>query len=695
METIGALFCLMIMFYMAVNKLTEKIKYLLVMYGICAALFVMDACAYIFRGNTDALSLFMTRFCNNGVFLLNVLLSVIFLHYVKDIIRSYGIAIPGMPYKISLCFYLLTGVCVVINFFNRWMFGFDESNYYHRNTGWYVYSLLFVLGTAALMYILFSIRTQLDAGLFISLILYVLVPFVAIIFQMFIYGISISNIGLAATLTLLFFFYLRRQEKAKKKLKISSILERNMISTILMFTLMIICMSTSIITCIAHMQKIAHENSIKDRQNVAQLVRSDIENSFLAFLTASQMITGDCRVIELLQQTSRETAADDEEYMSRYLSCIKEEFGYQMVFVVSEKSGAYYTYDGISKYIDVVNDPHDIWYRNFKDSSKDYLLDVDTDEANGGKLTVFVNRAIYDQKGTFLGVGGVGVDIAELQKMIADYELAYNLRINLINYDGLVQINSDSIHIEKDYLDNSYLSELTGEEFLYDEQPDFCRMSCYMESLDWYLIIDDYQPDKISVQRIVFPSMGIFIIGILAMGVVFSMITRREYINSEKLLEKTIISLTDELTGLNNRRAYVESLAEIDENELHDSIVLVMMDVNGLKVINDSIGHDAGDELLIGAAECIREAFGHLGDVFRIGGDEFTAILNCSKDEAKAAADILDITAGSWKGKMVDGISISKGIVYGYEHPEMTLNEIEDLADKLMYEDKAVYYRNK
>lgn len=55
----------------------------------------------------------------------------------------------------------------------------------------------------------------------------------------------------------------------------------------------------------------------------------------------------------------------------------------------------------------------------------------------------------------------------------------------------------------------------------------------------------------------------------------------------------------------------MESLDKIDENPSCDSIVLVMMDVNGLKEINDNIGHEAGDELLIGEAECIRQAFGH------------------------------------------------------------------------------------
>lgn len=249
---------------MAVNKLTKKIKYLLVMYGICTALFAMDACAYIFRGN-----------------------------YVKSVIRSYGITISALLYKVTLLLYLLTGVCILINFLNGWMFGFDENNYYHRNAGWYVYSLLFILGTAVLMYLLFSIRTQLDTGLFISLVLYMLVPFIAIIFQILFYGISISNIGLAVTLTLFFIFYLKQQAEEKQKFKIYYAKERNMIISMLMLTLMIICMSTSIVTCVAHMQKIAHENSIKDSQNMAHLVRSDIENSFLAFLTSAEMISSD------------------------------------------------------------------------------------------------------------------------------------------------------------------------------------------------------------------------------------------------------------------------------------------------------------------------------------------------------------------------------------------------------------------
>ena len=51
-----------------------------------------------------------------------------------------------------------------------------------------------------------------------------------------------------------------------------------------------------------------------------------------------------------------------------------------MVFVVSDKTRAYYTYNGISRYLDVENDSHDIWYKDYLDSGKRYIVNVDTDE---------------------------------------------------------------------------------------------------------------------------------------------------------------------------------------------------------------------------------------------------------------------------------------------------------------------------
>lgn len=693
MEVIGALFCLITLFILAVNKMTQKTKYLMVMFGLSMALFLFDACAYIFRGNTDWLSIIMTRVSNNGLFVLNICLTVTFVGYFYNALSLNGINLSGIYSKISIFFFISAGACLIINCFTNWMFYFDDDNYYHRGIGWYIYTVFLTIGILVVVYATILIRKKIARRFFTVLLLYEFAPFIAIIIQIFIYGISIANIGITVCLTILLLFNIRQESEKKKMSGINDTKEKTMYVTIFMLILMVICMSASIISCVANIQKVATENAEKDNRNIAHLVQSDIENTFLPYLTVTQMVASDNNLCEILKNTTRETAKDSEKQISDYLRSVKDEFGYQMVFLASDKSNAYYTYNGILKYLDVEKDSHDIWYKEFKESKRKYAINIDTDEANNGALTIFFNREIVDDDGNFLGVGGVGISVTKLQSLLRHYEKEYNLDINLINYNGLVQINSNRSHIEKEYLDNSYLSSVPEKKFVYKKMDNFYRMTYYMDSLDWYLVIDDYQMDKSSAQRIVLPCLAIFMVGLLVMGVAFTFISKKERISSEKLMERIRISLTDELTGLQNRRAYAECVGKISEKKLHDNTVIIMMDVNGLKTVNDEIGHDAGDELLKGSAECMLSAFGKLGNVFRLGGDEFMAVLECSGKEAREAAAVLDEVTASWEGKEINEISISKGVVVGSEHPDMSLNEIEEFADKLMYEDKDAYYK--
>ncbi len=88
-------------------------------------------------------------------------------------------------------------------------------------------------------------------------------------------------------------------------------------------------------------------------------------------------------------------------------------------------------------------------------------------------------------------------------------------------------------------------------------------------------------------------------------------------------------AMTDSLTGLRNRASFDQFLGEIAKSpENYASTVLVMLDLNGLKSVNDTHGHAAGDELIISAARCISETIGKDAYCFRIGGDEFTVILH-------------------------------------------------------------------
>ena len=88
----------------------------------------------------------------------------------------------------------------------------------------------------------------------------------------------------------------------------------------------------------------------------------------------------------------------------------------------------------------------------------------------------------------------------------------------------------------------------------------------------------------------------------------------------------------DFLTGLHNRLAYEQKLVQCESLVTEDvSVTIVMFDVNNLKTINDTMGHKQGDNYIINTAKVISELVGNLGETYRIGGDEFAAILTGRK----------------------------------------------------------------
>jgi len=158
----------------------------------------------------------------------------------------------------------------------------------------------------------------------------------------------------------------------------------------------------------------------------------------------------------------------------------------------------------------------------------------------------------------------------------------------------------------------------------------------------------------------------------------------------EDLINK---SRTDELTGLLNRRAYEEDIYEKNKIPEKDDFVLVSLDVNGLKTVNDNLGHAAGDELLIGAGQCMKKSFAPYGNLYRTGGDEFIAILFCDNEKLKEILAAFEETMSRWRGKLIDSISISYGYVSKTEKPDLSVRELGIISDRRMYEAKAEYYR--
>lgn len=170
-----------------------------------------------------------------------------------------------------------------------------------------------------------------------------------------------------------------------------------------------------------------------------------------------------------------------------------------------------------------------------------------------------------------------------------------------------------------------------------------------------------------------------------------------QIIDEEKRREQELFmkSNSDELTGLLNRRSYMEKIQELEEGPKREDLVYVSMDVNGLKQINDNLGHVAGDELIRGAANCMKNCFKELGSIYRVGGDEFVAILEATPEQLKAVQSEFEKSADEWSGHLVDKLSVSCGYVEQRENMELSIIEVIKLADSRMYNSKAMYYKRK
>ena len=159
----------------------------------------------------------------------------------------------------------------------------------------------------------------------------------------------------------------------------------------------------------------------------------------------------------------------------------------------------------------------------------------------------------------------------------------------------------------------------------------------------------------------------------------------------DSLSSQKKLILTDAVTGLYSRYSYNEDLELYRKmDRLPDDLAVFSIDVNGLKTSNDTLGHDAGDELIIASARCIQHVLGAYGKCYRTGGDEFVAICRMNSYEINEALRNLNKAQKKWHGYLNDSLSLSAGHC---SNPDNTIDEMITKADRDMYKHKEEYYR--
>ena len=158
----------------------------------------------------------------------------------------------------------------------------------------------------------------------------------------------------------------------------------------------------------------------------------------------------------------------------------------------------------------------------------------------------------------------------------------------------------------------------------------------------------------------------------------------------EAELEKRMAQL-DPMTGIGNRRSYENYIKSVWESaDSRTNPVLVIMDINDLKRVNDEYGHAAGDQFIIDAAEAIRRTYEPRALCFRIGGDEFAAVFQDMTESEAYYDEKLRQTLAEHNESAPFRLAIAAGACRLYEEDgvRMSLDKWRTSADFAMYERK-------
>ncbi|MGC8814444.1 diguanylate cyclase [Dictyoglomus sp.] len=233
--------------------------------------------------------------------------------------------------------------------------------------------------------------------------------------------------------------------------------------------------------------------------------------------------------------------------------------------------------------------------------------------------------------------------------------------------------------------------------YIYEEDRERFKQR-YHELLDktFEYIIDEFKIKK--GKDIAYIEMSM--VGIMYKGKPAILGTTLDITYRKKMEEELkILSITDPLTGLYNRRGFI-TLADHTLNlvkRLNKKAIILFIDLDYMKWINDNLGHNVGDQALIDVANILTSTFRQNDLIARIGGDEFVVlgIIGEENHKEKIIERLTEkVKEFNTKEKRPYKLSLSVGyVVYDPENPK-TLEELLQLADQLMYEEKRLKKQN-
>lgn len=377
----------------------------------------------------------------------------------------------------------------------------------------------------------------------------------------------------------------------------------------------------------------------------------------------------------------------DSERQKAFIENRSEGLGFQHIFVVDINGTGYYIDEDV--------------YRDQRDEEFfTHIMETDvyiTEPFYTEETTIMTGCvSIYNEEKEKVGVLCGAVNLENAQHLLEQNEMILDGKCFILNSEGhyMTSMNPEEVHSKRSIhklsdsdislLDTVFETKQNQVGTMILEDVEYQVHLTYLDKYNWVLV--QCVPTESIVSR--FDSMNV-LHNILMLLVVVLIVSIGRIIYCWKKSDKKIY--TDTLTKCNSRAACKRLLERLEECK-NKEITILYMDLNKFKYVNDTYGHEKGDQLLCIFSAALMKIFGEVGFVGRMGGDEFISILVDVSEQriltlwSELEQELLE------QSKTLDFpyvITSSYGYFVREKNTDMPLETVMRKADEKMYENKV------
>ncbi|EJM59356.1 sensor domain-containing diguanylate cyclase [Pseudomonas sp. GM48] len=389
----------------------------------------------------------------------------------------------------------------------------------------------------------------------------------------------------------------------------------------------------------------------------------------------------------------------DSDQMTRYLNEVMTHYGAYTAFFVSNTSLTYYHAKGVLKQVKAT-EPRDAWYFRVRDMKDPYEINVDPDLANKDDLTFFINYKVYDYNDRFIGAAGVGLTVDAVIKLIDKYQQRYQRSVYFVDNSGRLVLTGaeggpqgarigqklGELDSMKDLVSRLPQPHSGSYEYSVQGQGHFLNVR-FIPELNWYLFVNKREDSALGeIRQSLYLNLLICLLVTLTVLALLNRVIKRY---QDKIQAQAIL---DSLTELPNRRGFdlLAAQAMHEARREPKPLTALLLDLDHFKALNDTYGHLAGDQVLIGFARDLESCLRHSDIVCRWGGEEFIVLLKDTDGKtglmiAEKIRQHVEQQRYAYNDKALQ-LTVSIGLTT--LQPDDTLHSLLSRADHAMYRAK-------